>query len=84
MPQPEKARSQLTMIDFFGPDLTTHLPALNYTLKYGVSGYAKAGKTLDETGQEGVYTSVQVGDDAYFLRNDSLGVSDGVGGKQHL
>ncbi|KAI8336650.1 phosphatase 2C-like domain-containing protein [Chlamydoabsidia padenii] len=78
MPQQEKARSHLTMVDFFDPAI--HSPAPNYTLKYGVSGYAKAGKALDETGQEGIYTSVQVGDDAYFLRNDSMGVSDGVGG----
>ncbi|CAO3586668.1 unnamed protein product [Absidia cylindrospora] len=78
--QHEKARSNLNVIDFFDPDLATSTP-LNYTLKYGVSGHAKAGKPVNNPLQDdGIYTSVQVGDDAYFVRNDSLGVSDGVGG----
>ncbi|ORZ16534.1 phosphatase 2C-like domain-containing protein [Absidia repens] len=78
--QHEKARSNLNVIDFFDPDLATSTP-LNYTLKYGVSGHAKAGKPVNDPLQDdGIYTSVQVGDDAYFVRNDSLGVSDGVGG----
>ncbi|SAM01089.1 hypothetical protein [Absidia glauca] len=81
--QNEKARSNLNMIDFFDPDLATSTPH-SYTLKYGVSGHAKAGKVLatdDDWSQDpGIYTSVQVGDDAYFVRSDSLGVSDGVGG----
>ncbi|KAI8343383.1 hypothetical protein BC941DRAFT_411212 [Chlamydoabsidia padenii] len=80
----EKARSNLNLIDFFDPDLATSTPH-NYTLKYGVSGHAKAGKVVatdDDSDQDaGIYTSIQVGDDAYFVRNDSLGVSDGVGGK---
>lgn len=82
--QNEKARSNLNLIDFFDPDLATSTPH-SYTLKYGVSGHAKAGKVLatdDDWNQgPGIYTSVQVGDDAYFVRSDSLGVSDGVGGK---
>ncbi|KAI8089595.1 phosphatase 2C-like domain-containing protein [Halteromyces radiatus] len=77
--QQEKSRSNLNIIDFFDPDLITTTPH-NYTLKCGVSGYAKAGKVVDIPLDEGIYTSVQVGDDAYFVRTDSLGVSDGVGG----
>jgi hypothetical protein len=85
--QQEKDRSHLNVIDFFDPDLlaaTTYRPKHNYTLKYGVSGYPKAGKMVDYAQDDGIYTSVQVGDDAYFLRSDGLGVSDGVGGKMMM
>ncbi|CAO3598193.1 unnamed protein product [Absidia cylindrospora] len=82
--QQEKSRTHLNMIDFFDPDLANAAaasrPKHNYTLKYGVSGYAKAGKVVDYPQDDNIYTSTQVGDDAYFLRSDSLGVSDGVGG----
>ncbi|ORZ17918.1 phosphatase 2C-like domain-containing protein [Absidia repens] len=82
--QQEKTRSHLNMIDFFDPDLAdaaaASRPKHNYTLKYGVSGYAKAGKVVEYPQDDDIYTSTQVGDDAYFLRSDSLGVSDGVGG----
>ncbi|KAI9305723.1 phosphatase 2C-like domain-containing protein [Cunninghamella echinulata] len=75
--QQEKQRSNLNVIDFFDPDLS--IPPHHYTLKCGVSGYAKAGKQVDPQ-EHNIYTSVQVGDDSYFQRNDALGVADGVGG----
>jgi serine/threonine protein phosphatase PrpC len=34
----------------------------------------------DEFGNQTLLRSIQVGEDAYFLRNDSLGIADGVGG----
>lgn len=73
-------RSNLNVIDFFHPSLSSS-PLFHYTLNFGVSGYPKRGKSIDPTeGQQAIYSSVQVGDDAYFKRNDALGVADGVGG----
>lgn len=74
------ARSNLNVIDFFHPSLSSTL--FHYTLNLGVSGYPKSGKIPSETQEQDdlVYSSTQVGDDAYFKRCDALGVADGVGG----
>ncbi|KAG0175504.1 hypothetical protein DFQ28_000073 [Apophysomyces sp. BC1034] len=78
--QQEKARSNLSVIDFFDPSLPS-TPQLYYTLKHGASGFAKAGKTdLTSPQDDNIYSSAQIGDDAYFKRQDALGVADGVGG----
>lgn len=75
----EKTRSNLNVIDFFHPSLSSSL--FQYTLNFGVSGYPKRGKPTEQPDeQQPVYSSVQVGDDAYFKRHDALGVADGVGG----
>lgn len=78
--QQERGRSNLNVIDFFHPSLSSTL--FHYTLNLGVSGYPKSGKIPLETQQQDdlVYSSTQVGDDAYFKRHDALGVADGVGG----
>ncbi|CEG75614.1 hypothetical protein RMATCC62417_10625 [Rhizopus microsporus] len=73
----EKTRNNLNVIDFFHPSLSSIL--YRYSLRLGVSGYPKRGKPI-ESQDDGVYTSSQVGDDAYFKRYDALGVADGVGG----
>ncbi|KAF7726462.1 hypothetical protein EC973_008697 [Apophysomyces ossiformis] len=78
--QQEKARSNLNVIDFFDPALPS-TPHLSYTLKHGASGFAKPGKTdLSSPQDNTIYSSAQIGDDAYFKRPDALGVADGVGG----
>lgn len=74
----EKPRTNLNVIDFFHPSLSSTL--FHYTLNLGVSGYPKAGKPVEQTDDLNIYSSVQVGDDAYFKRQDALGVADGVGG----
>lgn len=72
-------RSHLNVINFFDPALAPAPPY--YTLNHGASGFAKSDKAPTSTPEEdALYTSVQVGDDAYFLRRDALGVADGVGG----
>ncbi|CAO3669239.1 unnamed protein product [Rhizopus stolonifer] len=72
----ERVRNNLNVIDFYHPSLSHN--AHRYTLQMGVSGYPKKDKVVET--QEGIYSSVQVGDDAYFKRHDALGVADGVGG----
>lgn len=78
--QQEGPRTNLNVIDFFHPSLSSTL--FHYTLNLGVSGYPKSGKIPSETQQQDdvIYSSTQVGDDAYFKRQDALGVADGVGG----
>jgi hypothetical protein len=78
--QQQQQRTNLNVIDFFHPSLSSTL--FHYTLNLGVSGYAKSGKKPSETQQQDdvIYSSTQVGDDAYFKRQDALGVADGVGG----
>ncbi|ORX58235.1 protein serine/threonine phosphatase 2C [Hesseltinella vesiculosa] len=75
--QQEKQR-QLPVIDFFDPELSR--PPHHYLLHCGVAGFPKADKIIDMPNDDNIYTSKQVGDDAYFQRNDALGVADGVGG----
>ncbi|KAL1936149.1 hypothetical protein VTP01DRAFT_283 [Rhizomucor pusillus] len=73
------ARSNLNVIDFFDPSLGS--TPQYYMFQHGASGFPKSGKESMTTPQEdAIYTSVQVGDDAYFQRYDALGVADGVGG----
>ncbi|KAI8989980.1 phosphatase 2C-like domain-containing protein [Pilobolus umbonatus] len=72
----EKSRN-LNVIDFFHPSLSS--TPYSYTLNLGVCGYPKSGKQI-ENHDENIYSSVSVGDDAYFKRQDALGVADGVGG----
>lgn len=73
------ARSNLNVIDFFDPSLGS--TPQYYKFQHGASGFPKSGKESMTTPQEdAIYTSVQVGDDAYFQRYDALGVADGVGG----
>jgi hypothetical protein len=74
----ERPRTNLNVIDFFHPSLSSTL--FHYTLNLGVSGYPKSGKPIEPPDDLNIYSSVQVGDDAYFKRQDSLGVADGVGG----
>ncbi|EIE90619.1 hypothetical protein RO3G_15330 [Rhizopus delemar RA 99-880] len=73
----ERIRNNLNVIDFFHPSLSSN--SYRYTLQLGVSGYPKRGKVV-ESQDDGIYSSVQVGDDAYFKRHDALGIADGVGG----
>ncbi|CDS07785.1 hypothetical protein LRAMOSA01734 [Lichtheimia ramosa] len=76
-------RSHLNVINFFDPALAPAPPY--YTLNHGASGFAKSDKAPTSTPEEdALYTSVQVGDDAYFLRRDALGVADGVGANPAL
>ncbi|KAI9496170.1 phosphatase 2C-like domain-containing protein [Zychaea mexicana] len=73
------ARSNLNVIDFFDPALASQPPY--FTLKHGAAGYAKSDKKPTTSPQEdAIYSSIQIGDDAYFKRHDALGVADGVGG----
>lgn len=74
---PEKIRTNLNVIDFFHPSLSS--TPFRYTLSLGVSGYPKSGKQPERL-DDNIYSSVSVGDDAYFKRQDALGVADGVGG----
>ncbi|KAI7862737.1 phosphatase 2C-like domain-containing protein [Spinellus fusiger] len=76
-----KIQDNLSLIDFFDPALSS-LPR-TFTFLHGVSGYAKKNheKTaVTQPQEETLYLSAQYGDDAYFRRNDALGVADGVGG----
>lgn len=73
-----QSRSNLNVIDFFHPSLSSN--SIRYSLNLGVSGYPKRGKVTEQPEDHTVYSSVQVGDDAYFKRHDALGVADGVGG----
>lgn len=70
---------------------TSHVPSL--CLTNGASGIPKRSKALVESGElnaaassnsksttRQTLQSSQVGEDAYFVRSDSLGVADGVGG----
>ncbi|KAI7865810.1 phosphatase 2C-like domain-containing protein [Spinellus fusiger] len=71
-------------------DCALERPKPSYTFAYGAEGYAKKrhlaptpttpGPVSVPTEKQDDYRSVQVGEDAYFQRLDSLGVADGVGG----
>ncbi|KAG0742059.1 hypothetical protein G6F57_006539 [Rhizopus arrhizus] len=55
--------------------------APSYTFLHGASGFAKKPSyTTPDTKKRDHYLSTQVGEDAYFIRSDALGVADGVGG----
>ncbi|SCZ90390.1 BZ3500_MvSof-1268-A1-R1_Chr1-3g01958 [Microbotryum saponariae] len=75
---------------FFGTSLSIARRG-NLVFRNGAYGIPKAGREKDlatkgkekadgETGELDHYLSVSIGEDAYFLRTDSLGVADGVGG----
>ncbi|SCV68449.1 BQ2448_570 [Microbotryum intermedium] len=75
---------------FFGTSLSIARRS-NLVFRNGAYGIPKAGREKDlatkgkekadgETGELDHYLSVSIGEDAYFLRTDSLGVADGVGG----
>ncbi|KAI8374830.1 phosphatase 2C-like domain-containing protein [Blakeslea trispora] len=71
----EKSRN-LNVIDFFHPSLSPG--QFHYSLDLGVAGFPKRDKIIEAV--DSTYSSMQVGDDAYFKRHDALGVADGVGG----
>ncbi|KAI9320410.1 phosphatase 2C-like domain-containing protein [Dichotomocladium elegans] len=72
-------RTHLNVINFFDPALAPAPPY--FSLKHGAAGYPKSDKAIMSTPKEdAIYTSIQIGDDAYFRRRDALGVADGVGG----
>uniref|UniRef100_A0A1D1XE41 Protein phosphatase n=1 Tax=Anthurium amnicola TaxID=1678845 RepID=A0A1D1XE41_9ARAE len=50
------------------------------TLNYGGSGIPKNSEKLISTKNDEKYNSIGCGEDSFFLRYDSLGVADGVGG----
>ncbi|KAG1049264.1 hypothetical protein G6F43_008396 [Rhizopus delemar] len=63
----------LPLFDFFA----SSKPKVSYTLGHGAAGFAK--KRRKSLIQHSA-SHVQVGEDAYFKRSDSLGVADGIGG----
>ncbi|KAI7865772.1 phosphatase 2C-like domain-containing protein [Spinellus fusiger] len=72
---PPSLLKPLPMIDFFA----TSKPAPSYKFNYGATGYPKRNRAALPV-QDNHYMSHQVGEDAFFLRHDSIGVADGVGG----
>ncbi|KAJ3410727.1 hypothetical protein HDV05_003447 [Chytridiales sp. JEL 0842] len=60
-------------------DIIAHFPKTRITLQFNTAacGLAKSGNRAEQA--EG-YSSVQVGEDAFFSRFDAIGVADGVGG----
>ncbi|KDE09751.1 hypothetical protein MVLG_00151 [Microbotryum lychnidis-dioicae p1A1 Lamole] len=75
---------------FFGTSLSIARRS-NLVFRNGAYGIPKAGREKDlatkgkekadgEMGELDHYLSISIGEDAYFLRTDSLGVADGVGG----
>ncbi|KAI9497538.1 phosphatase 2C-like domain-containing protein [Zychaea mexicana] len=73
--------NQLPFFDFFAATK----PKPSYLFASGATGFAKRGRPqhnhYDPTApSDSYYQSVQVGEDAYFVRSDALGVADGVGG----
>ncbi|KAI8084842.1 phosphatase 2C-like domain-containing protein [Halteromyces radiatus] len=64
----------LPLYDFFA----NVKPKPSYRFTSGASGYAK--RRVQQPTTTEAYCGHQVGEDAYFLRHDSLSVADGVGG----
>ncbi|KAI9314929.1 phosphatase 2C-like domain-containing protein [Dichotomocladium elegans] len=77
-PPPLTYRKTLPLFDFFAATK----PKPSYQFTYGATGFAKRGRPThhDSSLVEECYRSVQVGEDAYIVRSDALGVADGVGG----
>ncbi|KAJ9107288.1 hypothetical protein QFC21_000735 [Naganishia friedmannii] len=81
-PPPETKKSPSS------PTPPTHAAKPRFTLHSSASGIPKQRHQTPPPPRSGTNTSdplskttaVQVGEDAYFLRDDSLGISDGVGG----
>ncbi|EIN04133.1 hypothetical protein PUNSTDRAFT_55722 [Punctularia strigosozonata HHB-11173 SS5] len=70
---------------------TRRTPRTRYRLDVGAYGIPKrsrirkAGRTGGKTGDsDELGLAVQVGEDAYFVRDDAMGVADGVGGWSRL
>jgi len=70
---------QLFVLDYLG-DKTLEKTKPSYIFTHAATGFPKSGKRIIPAENDGQYASVQVGEDAYFRRSDSLGVADGVGG----
>jgi hypothetical protein len=70
---------QLFVLDYLG-DKTLEKTKPSYIFTHAATGFPKSGKRIIPDENDGQYASVQVGEDAYFRRSDSLGVADGVGG----
>lgn len=70
---------QLSVFDYLG-DKSMEKPKPSYIFTHAATGFPKAGKRVVSPDKDEEYASVQVGEDAYFRRYDSLGVADGVGG----
>ncbi|KAG2226211.1 hypothetical protein INT45_003356 [Circinella minor] len=78
---PTSYHKQLPLFDFFA----STKPKPSYLFSAGATGFAKRRGTQQSQKQqydpfEQSYQSTQVGEDAYFIRSDALGVADGVGG----
>ena len=78
---PASYHKQLPLFDFFA----STKPKPSYLFSAGATGFAKRRGTQQPQKQqydpfEQSYQSTQVGEDAYFIRSDALGVADGVGG----
>lgn len=70
---------QLSVLDYLG-DKTLEKAKPSYIFTHAATGFPKSGKRVVPVENDEKYASVQVGEDAYFRRYDSLGVADGVGG----
>ncbi|KAI8140827.1 phosphatase 2C-like domain-containing protein [Fennellomyces sp. T-0311] len=73
-PPPLSYHKQLPLFDFFA----AAKPKPSYLFASGATGFAKRGRSTHGASEH--YQSTQVGEDAYFVRADALGVADGVGG----
>jgi len=56
----------------------------SFILNHGGSGIPKHSEKLITTKNDGEYYSIGCGEDSFFLRHDSLGVADGVGGWRNV
>ncbi|EMD35826.1 hypothetical protein CERSUDRAFT_156565 [Gelatoporia subvermispora B] len=56
------------------------IPKRSHTSVAGCDGRGKFGAEKRADPQEGLERAVQVGEDAYFVRDNAMGVADGVGG----
>lgn len=80
--KPEQSKGdplQLSVFDYLG-DKSLEKSKPSYIFTHAATGFPKAGKRVISPDKDEEYASVQVGEDAYFRRYDSLGVADGVGG----
>ncbi|CAG8737407.1 5846_t:CDS:2, partial [Funneliformis mosseae] len=68
-----------SIIDFYEKPLSI-TKRNSFILNHGGSGIPKHSEKLITTKNDGEYYSVGCGEDSFFVRYDSLGVADGVGG----
>ncbi|PPQ73035.1 hypothetical protein CVT24_001415 [Panaeolus cyanescens] len=83
---------QITSIPVHSPSLSSHStphsdqprkskrPRLNYQLDVGAYGIPKSHRNQTSNSYAHTALSVQVGEDAYFIRDNAMGIADGVGG----